>query len=233
MTNGQKKETASLLQGSPWSKQQMFRQLSTGRSTSGAPREGTRRRRLSTGDGAPGVGVPERIYFVTVLSARPVQMALTRWAVLSNALGSEETKAAITRQCITKLELVRPRNIRGWINEWGEQIYPGHDPRILQAMEQGREVIYELLKKMGAREVLGMEKPIRGHHLEAFVSACTVGTDRSNSVVNQHFESHDVEGLFICDGSVVPRAASQGYAGSVATLALLAASRIVKRHFSR
>jgi len=142
-------------------------------------------------------------------------------------------KADITRQCVTKLELVRPRNIRGWINEWGEQIYPGHDPRIIQAMEQGREVIYELLKKMGAREVVGMEKPIRVHHLEAFVSACTVGTDRSNSVVNPYFESHDVEGLFICDGSVVPRAASQGYAGTVATLALLAASRIVTRHFSR
>jgi hypothetical protein len=31
------KETASLLQRSPWSRQQMFRQLSTGRSTSGAP----------------------------------------------------------------------------------------------------------------------------------------------------------------------------------------------------
>ena len=89
------KDTASLLQRSPWSKQQMFRQLSTGRSTSGAPRGGTRRRRLSTEDGAPGAGVTEKIYFVTFLSARPVQMALVRWVVLSNTLGSEEAKGLV------------------------------------------------------------------------------------------------------------------------------------------
>lgn len=152
---------------------------------------------------------------------------------INDSGGMTRAKAEITSQCITKLELVRPRNIRGWINEWGEQIYPGHDPRIIHAMEQGREVIYDLLKKMGAREVVGMEKPIRVHHLEAFVGSCIVGTDPSNSVVNPNFETHDVEGLFICDGSVVPRAASQGYAGTVAALALLAASRIVARHFSR
>jgi choline dehydrogenase-like flavoprotein len=131
------------------------------------------------------------------------------------------------------LELVRPRNIRGWINEWGEQIYQGHDPSIVSALKKGREVIYELLKKMGAREVVGMDSPVRVHHLEAFVGSCIVGTDPKRSVVNPYFESHDIEGLFICDGSVVPRAASQGYAGTVAALALLASSRIVERHFSR
>ena len=91
----------------------------------------------------------------------------------------------------------------------------------------------ELLKKMGAREILGMDQPIRIRHLSTFVGSCIVGTDRNNSVVNPHFESHDIEGLFICDGSVVPRAASQGYAGTVATVALFAASRIVDRHFKR
>jgi len=142
-------------------------------------------------------------------------------------------RADIARQCITKLEVVRPRNIRGWINEWGEQIYQGHDPSIVSTLKKGREVIYELLKKMGAREIVGMDSPVRVHHLEAFVGSCIVGTDPNRSVVNPYFESHDVEGLFICDGSVMPRASSQGYAGSVASLALLASSRIVERHFSR
>jgi choline dehydrogenase-like flavoprotein len=90
-----------------------------------------------------------------------------------------------------------------------------------------------VFKKMGAREVLGMDRPIRIRHLSTFVGSCIVGTDRKNSVVNPHFESHDIEGLFICDASVVPRAASQGYAGTVATVALFAASRIVDRHFKR
>ena len=131
------------------------------------------------------------------------------------------------------MHLVRPRNIRGWINEWGEQIYPGNDPSILGPLEQGKELIYELLKKMGAREVRGMDRPVRVGHLNTFVSSCMVGTDPKSSVVDPNFESHDVEGLFICDGSVVPRAASQGYAGTVATVALLAASRIRERHFRR
>ncbi len=89
------KDTASLMQRSPWSKQQMFRQLSTGRSTSGAPREGTRRRRIGMNDGAPGAQVTEKVYFVIFLSARPVQMALARWAVLSDSLGSEEARELV------------------------------------------------------------------------------------------------------------------------------------------
>jgi choline dehydrogenase-like flavoprotein len=51
--------------------------------------------------------------------------------------------------------------------------------------------------------------------------------------VNPHFESHDIDGLFICDASVVPRSATQGYAGTVATVAAFASRRIVERHFKR
>ena len=90
-----------------------------------------------------------------------------------------------------------------------------------------------MLKKMGAREILGMDRPVRVYHLEAFVGSCIVGTDPQRSVVNPYFESHDIDGLFICDASVVPRAASQGYAGTVATVALFGADRIVERHFKR
>ena len=132
----------------------------------------------------------------------------------------------IAKRCISRLSLVRPRNIHGWINEWGEQIYPGHDPGIIKHLEQARELTYELLKKMGAREILGMERPIRVHHLEAYVGSCIVGADSSRSVVNPYFESHDIEGLFICDASVVPRSATQGFGGTVATVALFGASAL-------
>jgi len=134
---------------------------------------------------------------------------------------------------ISSFHLIRPRNVRGYINEWGEQVYRGDDPSIINGLREGRQVIYELLKKMGAREVLGMDAPIRVRVLSTFVGSCIVGTDAKVSVVNPHFESHDIEGLFICDASVVPRGASQGYTGTVATVALLAADRIVKRHFKR
>ena len=139
----------------------------------------------------------------------------------------------LAKQARSRVEVVRPANHRGWINEWGEQLFPGHDPAIVKPLEQAREVVYEMLKKMGAREILGMDRPVRVYHLEAFVGSCIVGTDPQRSVVNPYFESHDIDGLFICDASVVPRAASQGYAGTVATVALFGADRIVERHFKR
>jgi choline dehydrogenase-like flavoprotein len=51
-------------------------------------------------------------------------------------------------------------------------------------------------------------------------------------VVDSDFESHDVENLLICDGSVLPRKLSDGYGAPVATVATYAAQRIVKNHFS-
>jgi choline dehydrogenase-like flavoprotein len=137
------------------------------------------------------------------------------------------------RQCRTGLRLVRPRNIRGYINEWQEQIYRRNDPAIIKPLEEGRELIYEILKKMGAKEILGMDRPIRNPYLATFVGSCTGGLDPKTSVVDPNFQSHDIQGLFACCGSTVPRAASQGYAGSVATLALFAAHRIVEKNFKR
>ena len=58
------------------------------------------------------------------------------------------------------------------------------------------------------------------------------GTDSRNSVVNQYGESHDVANLFVCDASILPRCASQGYAGPTATVAAFIAERITQRHFS-
>ena len=144
-----------------------------------------------------------------------------------------QARRDLTRECRSRVELVRPSKHRGWINEWGEQMFAGHHPDIVKPLEQAREIVYEMLKKMGAKEILGMDRPIRVYHLEAFVGSCIVGTDPKRSVVNPYFESHDIDGLFICDASVVPRAASQGYAGTVATVALFGASRIVERHFKR
>ena len=131
------------------------------------------------------------------------------------------------------VRLIRPAGVRGWINEWGEMIYRANDPSILKPIQEGRELTYEILKKMGAREVLGMDRPARVFTVEKYVGACQPGADPRTSVVDGHFESHDVSGLFVCDGSTVPLGASEGYAGSVGTVAVYASDRIVERHFTR
>jgi choline dehydrogenase-like flavoprotein len=146
---------------------------------------------------------------------------------------SSQSQRELLSRCFVDIRLIRPRTVRGYVNEWGEHIYRGNDPTILKPLEEGREVAYEILKKMGAREVVGMNRPPRVRGLPTYVGSCQSGESSANSVIDSYFESHDIEGLFICDGSAVPRGATQGYGGTVATLAAFGASRIVERHFTR
>ena len=188
--------------------------------------------RLSLAIWVGNVGYPSRV----APGAKAPQFGRAHKEYMRDIWNTEKMTPArrdIARECRSRVELVRPSKHRGWINEWGEQMFAGHHPDIVKPLEQAREIVYEMLKKMGAKEILGMDRPIRVYHLEAFVGSCIVGTDPKRSVVNPYFESHDIDGLFICDASVVPRAASQGYAGTVATVALFGASRIVERHFKR
>ncbi len=173
--------------------------------------------RMALESGAPGFGREHKEYMRSLYDESKMTPARRKAACIARA----------------SMHLVRPRNIRGYINEWGEQIYRGDDPSIVKGLQEGRELVYELFKKMGAREISGMDAPIRVRVLSTFVSSCIVGADPKTSVVNPYFESHDIDGLFICDASVVPRAATQGYAGTVATVAVFGASRIIDRHFKR
>ncbi len=87
---------------------------------------------------------------------------------------------------------------------------------------------------MGARKITPMDAPVtidsrtRGTRQ---VGACRAGVDPEISVVNPYFESHDVDHLFICDGSVFPRVTTGPTGIPLATLAVFAAGRIVERHF--
>ena len=58
------------------------------------------------------------------------------------------------------------------------------------------------------------------------------GVDPKTSVVNQFFESHDAEYLFICDGNATPRVTTGNSGTPTAALTMFAAARIIERHFS-
>ena len=97
---------------------------------------------------------------------------------------------------------------------------------------EGSKMAEEVLRSMKAREVIPDPRPVRRVGFLAWAGSCRAGTDPRNSVVNQYGESHDVANLFICDASILPRCASQGYAGPTATVAAFIAERITQRHFS-
>lgn len=70
---------------------------------------------------------------------------------------------------------------------------------------------------------------IRTPHL---ASTCRAGMDARTSVVDSHFQCHDVENLLICDGRVLPRTSIGSLAMAIATVATFAAQRMVEDHFS-
>ena len=128
--------------------------------------------------------------------------------------------------------------LRGELNSSGRvTLNLGDHPAIVKRAQEGREIAREILLKMGAKRVSDITKPTRFTRRDftaLATSSCRAGSDRSNSVVNSDFESHDIENLFICDMSVLPSVPTGGNNGATtAFLACHAWRRIVAKHFSR
>ncbi len=129
--------------------------------------------------------------------------------------------------------VVRPTEVLGRTNIRAELFYEINHPSIRKVFDQGRKMAEEILRAMEAKEVISDTRPIRLPGVFAWAGSCRAGTDPKSSVVNQYGESHDVENLFLCDASILPRCASQGYGGPTATVAAFISERIVTRHFTR
>jgi choline dehydrogenase-like flavoprotein len=128
--------------------------------------------------------------------------------------------------------LKKPEGYRGRINLRTAQMEYDGSESIERRMRDGGEMAREVLQKMGAKKIVGADmSPI--YHIAHGVSTCKAGYDPGSSVVNHQFESHDVDNLFICDASVLPRSASGDAVGPIATIAVLAAQRIVANHFKK
>ncbi len=104
----------------------------------------------------------------------------------------------------------------------------------LRRFKEGGEKAREILERMGAGRItppatLRMTPQTRGEHR---VGSCRAGLDPETSVVNPYFESHNVENLLICDGSVIPRVSTGPSGTPQASVTVFAADRIIERHFS-
>ncbi len=141
-------------------------------------------------------------------------------------------KQAPSRRGGTLVVLKKPEGYRGRINlRAAEMEYEGNDA-IVKRMREGGEMSREVLQKMGAKKITGVDMPPI-YHIAHGISTCRAGADPKSAVVNNNFESHDVENLFICDASVQPRSASGDAVGPLATISVLAAQRIIANHFRR
>jgi choline dehydrogenase-like flavoprotein len=78
----------------------------------------------------------------------------------------------------------------------------------------GKNKVMEVMSAAGAKEVV---QEARYAHL---VGAARMGEDPATSVVDRYGRSHDIDNLFICDGSILP---TQGSANPGLTIQALAA----------
>ena len=123
---------------------------------------------------------------------------------------------------------------RWFMDPSGEMVYGGDHSLTLRRAKEGLAMAHEILTKMGAGKITPIDIPVtlnsrtRGSRL---VGACRAGIDPKTSVVNPYFESHDVDHLFVCDNSVIPRVTTGPTGVPLSTVAVFAAGRIVERHF--
>lgn len=88
-------------------------------------------------------------------------------------------------------------------------------------MERSRE----LLKEMGAYDITSQITEYSGWHL---LGTTKMGLDPSDSVVNQWGQTHDIENLFVFDGSVFPTSSGVNPTGTIAANALRCAEHLVE-----
>mgnify|MGYP000654486425 CR=1 FL=1 len=122
------------------------------------------------------------------------------------------------------------------MNPDGKILYGGDHSLTIRRSKEGMAIAHEVLKKMGARKITSIDIPVtiteatRGSHR---VGSCRAGVDPKTSVVNPYFESHDVDNLFVCDGSAIPRVTTGNTGTPQASITVFAASRLIERHFKR
>ena len=162
----------------------------------------------------------------------PRAAALMSFAPPFGQSHKEYMRTAIRRVGGIRSSILTPL-VKGSINViTGTTHYPYSDPRNVERLNWSAEIMMEIHRKMGAKkiEVGGNAASFLGGHP---TGTCRAGSDPKESVVNPHFESHDVENLLICDGSVIPRACLAHKCIPVCSIAAFAARRIIADHYTR
>jgi paromamine 6'-oxidase/6'''-hydroxyneomycin C oxidase/2'-deamino-2'-hydroxyparomamine 6'-oxidase len=98
----------------------------------------------------------------------------------------------------------------------------------------GQELAKKILEKMGAKKVI-LEPiiPRDGLTFKWLVGGCRAGSDPRNSVIDQNFESHDIDNLFIVDAGSIPRSPTLGLFLTICIVSIFASERIIARHLTR
>ncbi|MGH9901224.1 MAG: GMC family oxidoreductase N-terminal domain-containing protein, partial [Pyrinomonadaceae bacterium] len=115
-----------------------------------------------------------------------------------------------------------------------ERIYSDIQPDAKKLFGEAQQIAVEVLRKMGAKQIMPDPVPGPGGVVFKWITGgCRAGASPKDSVVNQNFESHDIDNLFVVDVGALPRSTTLGMFLTIGTVAIFAADRIVARHFAR
>ncbi|MGH9901099.1 MAG: GMC family oxidoreductase N-terminal domain-containing protein, partial [Pyrinomonadaceae bacterium] len=115
-----------------------------------------------------------------------------------------------------------------------ERVYRSVHPEVKKVFAAGQELAKTVLEKMGAKKII--PEPIiprGGLTFKWLTGGCRAGASPKDSVVNQNFESHDIDNLFIVDVGAIPRSPTLGLFLTICTVAIFASKRIVARHLTK
>ena len=148
------------------------------------------------------------------------------------------------------IQYKRRECLEGFIHRDGSHEYPASvtlDAKPARDLKESMIVLRDIYREMGSVKIRDIDPVLK--ELDAVAASsfqgrspvgathqscsCRAGADRSNSVVNERFECHDIRNLLICDLSVLPRV-TYGNPGvaMVAHVACFAWRRLVQDHFS-
>jgi choline dehydrogenase-like flavoprotein len=132
------------------------------------------------------------------------------------------------------IRVTRTQNVMsGQLDASGRTVRQKYHPELLKRVQEARELARDLLKEMGAKRIGDITAPLPTEGSGGGSGGCRAGADRRTSVVNSDFECHDIDNLFICEGSVFPSLATFHNTGAhAAMLGCHAWRRIVTKHFS-
>jgi choline dehydrogenase-like flavoprotein len=165
----------------------------------------------------------------------PEAAALSEYAPEFGHDHKEFMRTACTRISGVHCVQTNPKNSRGRVNPDGSVEYTS-DPRMIKRFQEAETICREIVNRMGLKNIT--TGPDIAEQVRAFrgnlhaMGTCRAGVDPKDSVVSPRFESHDIEGLLVCDGSVIPRSGSSWACIPIATVAAFAWRRIVQDHFS-
>lgn len=115
-------------------------------------------------------------------------------------------------------------------DKWGDpvaKIRIGHHPHDVEVAEVLVERAKEILRQMGLREVYGSVSTFPPSNLQA--GGCRFGSDPKTSVLDPSCRAHEVDNLYVTDGSFLPNAGSVPLTWTIYANALRVAEIIKKR----